>query len=75
LTAYRQFLDAHPEEWRVLCRNLAFSYFDDAVQRAVASSLRAVMRTGGVLVVGREECVPDGVAGFTRSSPWLYIAT
>jgi len=58
----------------VLCRNLAFTYFDEPIQRQVAASLRAVLRAGGVLVVGIHERVPEGVAGFVASSRCLYIA-
>jgi len=59
----------------VLCRNLAFTYFDEPVQHQVAASLRTVLRAGGVLVVGVHERIPDGVAGFSASSRCLYIAT
>lgn len=59
----------------VLCRNLAFTYFDESVQHQVAASLRTVLRAGGVLVVGVHERIPDGVAGFAASSRCLYIAT
>ena len=59
----------------VLCRNLAFSYFDEATQRAVASSFRAVMRTGGVLVVGLDESLPSGTPGFVLQSACIYVAT
>jgi chemotaxis protein methyltransferase CheR len=58
----------------VLCRNLAFTYFDEPVQRQVAASLRGVLRTGGALVVGIHEQVPSGVAGFTPSSRCIYQA-
>jgi chemotaxis protein methyltransferase CheR len=52
----------------VLCRNLAFSYFDDAVQLAVAATFHAVLRPGGVLVVGNGERVPAD-AGFFAEPP------
>ena len=59
----------------VLCRNLAFSYFDEPAQRQVAAALRAVLRAGGVLVVGLDEHVPEEVAGFVPSSQFIYVAT
>ncbi len=58
----------------VLCRNLAFSYFDEPTQRAVTESVRAVLRTGGVLVVGHDECVPSGAPGFAPLSHACYLA-
>jgi len=58
----------------VLCRNLAYSYFDEPTQRAVTTSLRAVLRTGGVLVVGRDEHLPDGVRGFAPSPHGIHVA-
>jgi chemotaxis protein methyltransferase CheR len=57
----------------VLCRNLAFSYFDEAVQRSVATTFRNVLRDGGVLVVGKDEQPPAGV-GFAIVSPCIYRA-
>ena len=58
----------------VLCRNLAFSYFDEALQREVARAIRGVLSTNGVLVVGLDEQLPDDVEGFQRCSPCIYAA-
>jgi len=43
----------------VLCRNLAFTYFDDALQRRVLGRLAARIVPGGVLVVGAHESLPS----------------
>jgi chemotaxis protein methyltransferase CheR len=51
----------------VLCRNLAFTYFDDATQLTSAQRLRAALTEGGALVLGRHEGLPAGAPGF---SPW-----
>ena len=59
----------------VLCRNLAFSYFDVTVQRRVATIFRGALRDGGVLVVGKDEQLPDDIAGFSLVSPCVYRAT
>ena len=59
----------------VLCRNLAFSYFDESLQREVAAALRGVLSTRGTLVVGLDEQIPDDVTGFKRASPCIYVAT
>lgn len=44
----------------VLCRNLAFTYFDDRAQREVLGQLLARLQPGGWLVVGSGERLPDG---------------
>lgn len=52
----------------ILCRNLAFTYFDERLQRAVAHRLARALHPGGALVLGNHEEVPDGVEGLV---PWL----
>jgi chemotaxis protein methyltransferase CheR len=42
----------------VLCRNLAFTYFDADLQRRTLIELAARMRPGAVLVVGKHEALP-----------------
>ncbi len=55
----------------VLCRNLAFTYFDDELQSATARSLRRSLRDGGALVLGARETLPESAAGFAVwSSPY-----
>jgi chemotaxis protein methyltransferase CheR len=51
----------------VLCRNVAFTYFDLDLQRQVAERLAACTRPGGALVLGVHETLPDGAHGF---APW-----
>ena len=51
----------------VLCRNLAFTYFDAERQRAACARLAASLRSGGALVVGIHERLPAGAEGF---QPW-----
>jgi chemotaxis protein methyltransferase CheR len=43
----------------VLCRNLAFTYFDEAAQRRIVSRLAEQMGADGFLVVGRHETLPS----------------
>jgi chemotaxis protein methyltransferase CheR len=50
----------------VLCRNLAFTYFEPEVQRSTLDRLAAVLREGGYLVIGAGERLPDGSALFER---------
>jgi chemotaxis protein methyltransferase CheR len=42
----------------ILCRNVAFTYFSDAVQRVVLDRIVERLRTDGVLVIGRHESLP-----------------
>lgn len=48
----------------VLCRNLAFTYFDEGLQADVLERLRAALRPGGALVLGRGERVAEEGRGF-----------
>jgi chemotaxis protein methyltransferase CheR len=47
-----------------LCRNLAFTYFDDIGQAEVLRLLVRRVRPGGFLVLGKHEMLPDGRRGF-----------
>ena len=49
----------------VLCRNLAFTYFDEALQGRVFEGICASLHSGGILVLGSHESPPEGVAGVT----------
>lgn len=44
----------------ILCRNLAFTYFDDAEQRRVLEALAARLAPEGYLVTGAHERLPEG---------------
>lgn len=57
----------------VLCRNLAYSYFDELSQDKLTASLRGVMRAGSVLVVGGDERLTDE-RDFAPQSLGIYIA-
>jgi len=52
----------------VLCRNLVFTYFDEAMQMVTAEKLHRALREGGALVLGRHEHLPPEVAGFAEWS-------
>jgi chemotaxis protein methyltransferase CheR len=51
----------------ILCRNLAFTYFDTATQQALLAKMLAHLEPGGALVIGRRERLPEGVRALT---PW-----
>jgi chemotaxis protein methyltransferase CheR len=57
----------------ILCRNLAFTYFDDALQRHTSNQLRERLRPGGFLVLGTREALPADAGGFLRLAPHLPI--
>jgi chemotaxis protein methyltransferase CheR len=56
----------------ILCRNLAFTYFDEGLQREVAERLREALRPAGTLVIGAREHLPSGVAGLSPEGPAVY---
>ena len=51
----------------VLCRNLAFTYFDLDLQLAVGDRIAGCLRPGAALVLGVHERLPSGVVGL---APW-----
>lgn len=57
----------------VLCRNLAFTYFDEAGQRAALDRLLGALRPGGLLIVGRYE-EPPAQRGVTSVGPCGLMA-
>ena len=48
----------------ILCRNLAFTYFDAALQRDVLAKIASRLAAGGFLLLGPHERLPDEAAGF-----------
>ena len=55
----------------VLCRNLAFTYFDPPLQQRIQEALAARLRAGGLLVIGGHESLPVA-AGFESAGRCLY---
>lgn len=51
----------------ILCRNLAFMYFDQPTQRDVLHRFLGVLRPGGALVIGKHEELPD----HEHFTPWF----
>lgn len=52
----------------VLCRNLAFTYFDEATQRKTVTELAARMPSGSILLLGKHEHLPAGSLEFEAVS-------
>jgi chemotaxis protein methyltransferase CheR len=51
----------------ILCRYMAFTYFDAPLQRVILRQLMGRMPIGSALVVGKDERLPDGEFGLM---PW-----
>jgi chemotaxis protein methyltransferase CheR len=49
----------------VLCRNLAFTYFDEPLQREILRRIIERTRAAGVLVAGKQEPLPEPAAGLS----------
>lgn len=52
----------------VLCRNLAFTYYDINLQEKILKRIDDVLLPGGAIITGAHESLPRGVKGFT---PWM----
>jgi chemotaxis protein methyltransferase CheR len=61
----------------ILCRNVAFTYFDEPLQRRTAARLAERCVAGGALVIGIHEAIPDGDADFRpwNAAPGIYRRT
>jgi len=57
----------------ILCRNLAFTYFDLAQQRIVLAVLLRELAPHGRLVIGRRENLPNGVTDLVIENARLRI--
>jgi chemotaxis protein methyltransferase CheR len=57
----------------ILCRNVICTYFDEPLQRRTLGALLALLRPGGVFVIGRRERLPRGLSGLTDWIPELGI--
>ncbi|MCP3994167.1 MAG: protein-glutamate O-methyltransferase CheR [bacterium] len=56
----------------VLCRNLAFTYFDEPLQRDVLARLSNRLKPGGILVIGAHESLPEGSANLEQFGRCCY---
>jgi chemotaxis protein methyltransferase CheR len=57
----------------ILCRYVAFTYFDDAGQRDTLQRLARACRGGAALVIGTHEDLPAGEPGFIPWAPRLGV--
>jgi chemotaxis protein methyltransferase CheR len=57
----------------ILCRNLAFTYFDETLQKRMIQRLSDRLAQGGALIIGNLESLPDGAWGIQPWSPRLGL--
>ncbi len=57
----------------ILCRNLVFTYLDEALQCRLTAQLHERLLSGGYVVFGSHEGIPAGAGGFARLAPNLPI--
>ncbi|NIM00264.1 MAG: chemotaxis protein CheR, partial [Acidobacteria bacterium] len=57
----------------VLCRNLVFTYYDEALQRLLLAQLARRLVPGGALVIGIHESLPAQQASMFAGSASLGI--
>lgn len=57
----------------ILCRNLVFTYFDEAQQAKTLAELQTKLLPGGWLVVGVRETLPAEAGGLTKVSERLGL--
>jgi chemotaxis protein methyltransferase CheR len=57
----------------VLCRNLVFTYFDEALQNVIYSRILSVLKEGGILVLGIHEQLPKNAIGVKVLSGRLRV--
>lgn len=57
----------------ILCRHMAFTYFEEGLQRRILSELLARLIPSGVLVVGKQEPLPSDVAGLSSCGSRMGI--
>lgn len=57
----------------IMCRNLVFTYFDEALQATVFAGVDACLRPGGLMVIGEHECLPADMRGYQPIHPGMAI--
>ncbi len=56
----------------ILCRNLAFTYFEEQLQAVIARHLAGVLVPGGLLLLGSHESLPGVVPELVQERPSFY---
>ncbi len=50
----------------ILCRNLVFTYFEEALQREILRRILDKLYPDGIFIIGVHESLPEGSTGFIR---------
>jgi chemotaxis protein methyltransferase CheR len=56
----------------ILCRNLAFTYFEPSLQIKIARRLTDALVPGGLLLLGAHETLPGPLPLLKAEQSWLY---
>jgi chemotaxis protein methyltransferase CheR len=66
--------EAPPGEFDfILCRHLAFTYFDEALQLKTLIKILARLRPGGILVTGKQEPLPTTTPSLIECQPRMGL--
>jgi chemotaxis protein methyltransferase CheR len=57
----------------ILCRNLVFTYFAEALQTKILAGIASRLAAGGVLVLGKHETLPPNTTGLAALSSRIPI--
>ena len=57
----------------VLCRNLAFTYFEETLQRKILTEIVQRLLPGGAIAIGSHESLPQGIAQIQSCAAHLGI--
>ncbi len=57
----------------ILCRNVVFTYFGQALQQSIAADLDDQLWAGGFLLIGGHEVLPEGVGAYGQLKPGLPV--
>jgi chemotaxis protein methyltransferase CheR len=58
----------------ILCRNLVFTYYNEALQRKTTEKILERLLPGGFLIIGTHESLPEGTSGIVpyKKNPCIY---
>ena len=57
----------------ILCRHLAFTYFDEPLQTRLLGEIVSRLRLGGILVIGKQESLPTQLPNLVECQPRIGL--